>query len=395
MEVSGEVDQRRRQIVHVEGCVRGRSTARYKDVREAILQLLEREQPMLVPRQQIAFASNAFLVEALDSLVVSDAFHEPVPVSDAAVQVDVYQLNEDEPYLEEASDDVGDGAEETPACEVSVLPNKLYHGLWESLIFEGNLKAQLVDYMDTAILFSERKVNPNLISFNRVLLLHGPPGTGKTSLCKALSQQMAIRLGGSDRFERFTLAEINSHSLFSKWFSESGKLVGKIFRRLREYAEDEGTLTFILLDEVESLAAARKCALAGAEPSDALRVVNALLTQLDQLRRLPNVFVMATSNITEAIDVAFLDRADLKIFVPMPSANARWRILSEAIVELINCGLMASNPDTAADKALERIAHDAEGLSGRMLRKLPFLAFARIVQLQAAPYSLTTRHFST
>lgn len=39
----------------------------------------------------------------------------------------------------------------------------------------------------------------------------------------------------------------------------------------------------------------------GSEPSDALRVVNALLTQLDKLKHRKNVLVMTTSNISEAI----------------------------------------------------------------------------------------------
>lgn len=54
-------------------------------------------------------------------------------------------------------------------------------------------------------------------------------------------------------------------------------------------------------DEVESLTAARAGAMAGTEPSDALRVVNALLTQLDKLKRRKNVLVMATSNLAKAI----------------------------------------------------------------------------------------------
>ena len=54
------------------------------------------------------------------------------------------------------------------------------------------------------------------------VLLHGPPGTGKTTLCKALAQKAFIR--SSDRYRAGVLLDINAHSLFSKWFSESGKV---------------------------------------------------------------------------------------------------------------------------------------------------------------------------
>ena len=63
--------------------------------------------------------------------------------------------------------------------------------------------------------------------------------------------------------------------------------------------------------QVESLTAGRKSAMSGSEPSDAIRVVNALLTQLDQVKRFPNVLILTTSNVTGAIDLAFVDRSAL------------------------------------------------------------------------------------
>jgi SpoVK/Ycf46/Vps4 family AAA+-type ATPase len=66
---------------------------------------------------------------------------------------------------------------------------------------------------------------------------------------------------------------------------QSGKLVLKMFTKIQEYIEDPQALVCVLIDEVESLTHARQSALAGTEPSDSLRVVNALLTQIDQIRR--------------------------------------------------------------------------------------------------------------
>ena len=52
------------------------------------------------------------------------------------------------------------------------------------------------------------------------------------------------------RFRYGQLVEINSHGLFSKWFSESGKLVVKMFQKIQELIDDPEALVCILMDEV-------------------------------------------------------------------------------------------------------------------------------------------------
>lgn len=133
-----------------------------------------------------------------------------------------------------------------------------------------------------------------------MVLLHGPPGTGKTTICKALAQKMFIR--NSDRYNSGILLEVNSHSLFSKWFSESGKLVMKLFAHIGEIADDTDCLVVVLIDEIESITSARSSASKSNEPGDAVRVVNAVLTSLDALKRRPNVLLLSTSNMVDTVD---------------------------------------------------------------------------------------------
>jgi MoxR-like ATPase len=314
-----------------------------------------------------------------------------LPWRDASVLVHLYKLAEDGAAAESV-DEEGEGA----ACLQWELPNREFEGQWASLCFDTAVKQQLLDYCSTAMLFSERGVDANLVACNRVALLHGPPGTGKTTLCRALAQKLAVRL--RRRFAHAQLVEVNAHSLFSKWFSESGKLVLKLFERVGELVDDRDSLVVILVDEVESLAAARQGALNNGEPSDAVRVVNAVLTQIDRLRRRDNVLLLATSNITAALDVAFLDRADLKLFIGLPNARARFHILRSCVAELARAGIVALEgadaalPELAEAEAeaeaggagagaqLLRVAEASEGLSGRALRKLPVQAHAFFLQ---------------
>ncbi|KAL7418700.1 hypothetical protein Q5752_006383 [Cryptotrichosporon argae] len=261
-----------------------------------------------------------------------------VSLRTARVDVHVYQPVEDD----ESTFSIGQGEDEAEAevaaATVTTLPCQKFDGLWDNLIYGDDIKPYLLDFVRSTLTIADAASHPDVIACNRVILLHGPPGTGKTSLCRAISQKAAIRL--SDRYQRGKLIEINSHSLFSKWFSESGKLVQKLFTTVGEMADDEDCFVVVMIDEVESLTAARAGAMSGNEPTDALRVVNALLTQLDKLKARKNVLVVATSNMAHGIDSAFVSRADIVRHVPNPAPQAVYWILVSTLDELARVGLL-------------------------------------------------------
>lgn len=400
-------------LVSVEVCLKPSSTARIEDVRSSVERMLENRSLSYVDGPVPVPLEDSFLMENVQRICICDTDewvenHDILLFWQVKPVVHVFQLSEEGP-CEELS---GDGQHST--FNEWILPAKEFDGMWDSLIYESGLKQRLLRYAASALLFSEKGVDPFLISWNRIILLHGPPGTGKTSLCKALAQKLSIRF--SSRYPQCQLVEVNAHSLFSKWFSESGKLVAKLFQKIQEMVEEENNLVFVLIDEVESLAAARKAALSGSEPSDSIRVVNALLTQMDKLKSSPNVIILTTSNITAAIDIAFVDRADIKAYVGPPTLQARYEILRSCLQELLRTGILSNSQDcndlilpnyasskeklnmptthdtqapTDLSKQLLEAAEACEGMSGRSLRKLPFLAHGAF----ASPYNCDPAKF--
>lgn len=394
--------------VEVEICLTEESTADRDVIRQVVTRLLESKickGPIRDWYKPGLIVWERGFDDVLDENVQSISFERGAKLEDVpqlllfwqiALSLHVFQLSHEEP------DEELDEGEGTPFCKEWALPHRTFQGLWESLYYEDEIKSRLLQFATSALLFSDHGVDPQLITWNRVVLLHGPPGTGKTSLCKALAQKLAIKF--SDRFPTAVLLEVNAHSLFSKWFSESGKLVSKLFSKIHEILEDEDMLVFILIDEVESLTSSRQAAVSGSEPSDAIRVVNALLTQLDSLKHFSNSMTLTTSNITEAVDGAFLDRADIKAYIGNPTQQARYEILRSAIHELQRCKLIVPETPLVSFNDWQKLGNDQDrmaldsgaftsvqasgklfsvcteldGVSGRLLRKLPFLTHAAL-----------------
>ncbi|KAJ3790560.1 P-loop containing nucleoside triphosphate hydrolase protein [Lentinula aff. detonsa] len=403
--------QKIRWPVHVEVRLKSRSTSRFDSIRTHVHAWITAFDRINLSSSLDGWEDVPELAASVERIVTSESScpFQSLPVDEMALQIHVYQPCDSDAF-EEFSNSNSEDDDETMAATVRELPNRSWEGLWNSLIYEDNIKMKLLDYIHATLVLSDAEVDFNLVSWNRVVLLHGPPGTGKTSLCRALAQKLSIRL--SQRYSHARLLEINSHSLFSKWFSESGKLVQRLFSSISELADEEDAFLVVLIDEVESLTAARASAMAGTEPSDGLRVVNALLTQLDKLKHRKNVLVMSTSNLVKAIDSAFVDRADIVQYIDLPPREAVYEILRTCLCEIINRGIVSSIDVPSLQQALmyERTApsqtstiisdgsdaHEkseilglrllalatqcrAQKMSGRALRRLPVLALARYI----------------
>lgn len=173
-------------------------------------------------------------------------------------------------------------------------------------------------------------------------------GSGKSTLCRALAQKLSIRLG--DSFPRSTLIEINTNAMLSKYFGESGKLIGAMFEKIYAMAQDQSTLICVVMDEVETIAGSRERSTSGSECGDGLRATNQLLTALDRLRGLPNIIVLCTSNLLGAIDSAFLDRVDIKQLIPSPSPAAIYDIFRSCLNELVRSNLVDATSQAVSSK---------------------------------------------
>lgn len=145
--------------------------------------------------------------------------------------------------------------------------------------------------------------------------------------------------------------------IFSKWFGESSKNISIIFKDIEELLkvnEEHGIFICLLVDEVEAIACSRTNLLNRNESTDGIRVVNTLLTQLDRLKKYHNFLTLATSNLLDSLDDAFVDRADGIFFIGNPTAEGILHILRVCIEEMVSLGIISFHSGSSGTSFFEK-----------------------------------------
>lgn len=262
------------------------------------------------------------------------------------------------------------------------LPDEAFAPAWTAIKLSAGVHERLL--AQALLSFTVRqKLAFEVAPLHGLILLIGPPGTGKTTLGRGLANQVAKHLPGS----KCCYVEVDPHALASSHLGRSQQAVTKLFdQTIPELAMDGPAM--VLLDEVETIAASRHQLSLEANPVDVHRATDAALAGLDRLtREHKNVLLIATTNFAKALDKAMFSRADHIEEIGLPNEEAR----QEIIVDTLK-GIGSVWKDVhALEREAGRLAKVAEGLDGRRLRKEIFVAMGSDIETAKNPNRLTAR----
>ena len=273
--------------------------ARYYRQCVAVLEdIADLESSERLTQERLDLAANlqtaATKLEAGQPLVSAGEPQSEEPQSDAGTRV----ADDESSHTDASDDDAPDASqylEEPPDLDFSDVG-----GMTE---LKETLKDQVIDPLKRPELYEEY----NLGVVNGVLL-HGPPGTGKTYITEALAGEL-----------EYNYIEAQASDITSS-------LVGEAAENMREmFAVAQANQPCLLfLDEVEAIAAERS---GGSQKTmSESQMITQFLTEMSEIKG-EDVIVVSATNLPDDIDGAAWRRFDERIEVPPPDANARGAIL--------------------------------------------------------------------
>jgi proteasome regulatory subunit len=226
------------------------------------------------------------------------------------------------------------------AMQVDASPSVTYADI-------GGLESQITEVREAV---EDPLTNPGVFETVGIepptgVLLHGPPGTGKTMLAKAVANQTDatfIKMAGSE--------------LVQKFIGEGARLVRDLF----ELAEEREP-AIIFIDEIDAIAAKRTESKTSGD-AEVQRTMMQLLSEMDGFDQRGDISIIAATNRFDMLDRAILrpGRFDRLIEVPEPNAEGRVEILR----------IHTRRMNLSDDVDLESLAEATEGFTGAELESL-------------------------